>query len=495
MDQDQLDQQEHNEKFSITPTPKQAEFITTDVKFSCYSGGYGNGKTTAGCLRSLLLSSGMPNNFGLIGRLTYPTLRDTTRRSFFELCPPEYYAAENGGEWRRSENHLKFTNGSEIIFRHMDQISEQELKSLNLGWFYIDQAEEVPESVFMVLQSRLRLMAVPNRFGFVTCNPEPGNWLFHKFKKPHDEGKLHHDYQIIEAPTSENQKNLPDDYIQVLRDAYPDEMQRRYIDGEWEVFEGQIYPEFSRRIHVIKPFDIPKGWEKIVAIDHGMVNPTAVLWGAIDYDGNVYIYNEYYNPGIVSTHVKNILEITGDQLDDISFWLIDPSTVAKTREKDGMPWSILEEYEDGGIWATPANNQILGGINRVKEFMRVDPKRRNPITGELGSPKLFIFSNCVNLINEVPPYQWRKMRSVLPRNTLERPVDYNDHALDALRYMIMSRFPAPQRKKTGYELVTPLQRKNSNSITTPFPNSHKGDDMLGQFDGNIGGIPHGEKFR
>ena len=183
-------------QFHIEPTPTQEKFVFSDKKFSCFSGGWGNGKTTAGCLRSLVLSS-YPNNFGLVGRLTYPELRDTTRRSFFEICPPDFYDPSEGGEWRISENHLKFKNGSEIIFRHLDQVSEKELLSLNLGWFYIDQAEEVSEQIFLILQSRLRLNTVPNRYGFVTCNPEPGNWIYRRFKKPQEENRLPKDRKSV----------------------------------------------------------------------------------------------------------------------------------------------------------------------------------------------------------------------------------------------------------------------------------------------------------
>lgn len=465
------------EDFKISPSPKQTDFILSDKRFTCYSGGFGNGKTTAGCLKGLLLSS-MPGNFGLIGRLTYPELRDTTRKSFFELCPPEYYEPANGGEWKRSENYLKLVNGSEIIFRHMDDISEKELLSLNLGWFYIDQAEEVGEKVFMILQSRLRLNRVPNRFGFVTCNPEPGNWIYQKFKKPKDENRLQPDYDIIEAPSYEN-PHLPAEYVQTLRDAYPEEMQKRYIEGLWDFFEGQIYAEFDRRIHVTPPFKIPVGWERLVGIDHGMMNPTAALWAAIDYDGNVYIYDEYYQPGIVSEHAKTILEKSYGQ--EISYWLIDPSTQAKTREKEGMPWSILEEYEDQGIFAVPANNEKLGGINRVREFLRIDLKRKNPKTGTFGAPKLYIFANCVNLIDELPQYQWKRMRGLSARNAPEVPRDFNDHACDALRYIIMSRFPPPRRNPLGDELITPLQRTAANELTQSIPESYKGDDELGWF--------------
>ena len=160
-------------KNQIEPTPKQIEFITSTAKFSCFSGGFGSGKTVAGCLRALLLSS-FPGSFGLIGRLTYPELRDTTRKTFFEICPPEYYDEAHGGQWKPSENYLRLVNGSEIIFRHLDNVSEKELLSLNLGWFFIDQAEEVGGNVFQILQSRLRLNTVSNRYGFIIFNTSTG---------------------------------------------------------------------------------------------------------------------------------------------------------------------------------------------------------------------------------------------------------------------------------------------------------------------------------
>lgn len=463
----------------IQPTPKQEEFIASTAKFSCLSGGFGAGKTLAGCLRGLLLSQ-YPGNFGLIGRLTYPELRDTTRRTFFEICPSEYYDESAGGQWKPSENYLRLDNGSEIIFRHLDTISEAELKSLNLGWFYIDQAEEISESVWRILQSRLRLTNVPNRFGFITCNPAPGNWIYHKFKKPQEEGQLDKDYHMIDVTTYDN-PYLPPDYVPTLLKDYPEEMIKRYIEGRWDVYQDAIYPEFDKQIHVINPFEVPKGWEKIVSLDHGMVNPTGALWGAIDYDGNLFLYDEYYSPGIVSDHAKEILRKTGDQ--EISLWLIDPSTTAKTREKDGMTWSVIEEYEDYGLYFVPANNEKLAGINRVKEFLKLRNDRRHPQTKQTPAPRIYIMKNCINLIWEFPQYQWRKYRSLAQRNAPEQSVDYNDHLLDALRYMIMSRFPAPLKRPTGLEMVLPEHRKNMNVITNPFPKNYAGDDMLGQFYG------------
>ena len=463
----------------IEPTPKQEEFIFSTSKFSCMSGGFGSGKTFAGCLRGLVLSQ-HPNNFGLIGRNTYVELRDTTRRTFFDVCPPEFYDESRGGQWKPSENHLKLVNGSEIIFRHLDTISEKELLSLNLGWFYIDQAEEIGWRVFQILTSRLRLNKVPTRYGFITCNPEPGMWIDDRFRKPMIEGKQDPEYHFIDSSTYDN-PYLPADYIPTLLAQYPEEMRKRYVDGRWDAFENQIYTEFDRKIHVIKPFDIPKGWERVVAVDHGMINPTAAVWAAIDFDGNVFVYDEYYEPGIVSQHAKEILHKTGDQ--EISLWVIDPSTGAKTREKDGMAWSVLEEYEDYGLYFVPGNNAKLAGINRVKEFFKPRDDRRHPITKQTPAPQLYIMQHCINLLQELPQYQWRKLGTLGQRNSPEQPRDFNDHALDALRYLIMSRFPPPLQRPTGQEMLLPDHRKNMNLMTEQTPTNYKGDELLGQFYG------------
>lgn len=462
----------------IEPTPKQTEFITSTAKYSCFSGGFGSGKTYAGNLRALLLSQ-FPGNRGLIGRLTYPELRDTTRKTFFEVCPPEYYDEAHGGQWKPSENYLRLVNGSEIIFRHLDNVSEKELLSLNLGWFFIDQAEEVGGGIFQTLQSRLRLNTVPNRYGFVVCNPEPGSWIDTTFRKPILEGLRPNpggDFHFIDSKMTDN-PYLPADYVQSIIDNYPEDMRKRYVEGRWDVFENQIYSEYDYSIHCITPFDIPRDWERIVSVDHGMVNPTAALWAALDYDGNVYIYDEYYAPGIVSSHAKEILAKSEKQ--EIALWLIDPSTQAKTREKEGEMWSVMQEYEDYGLYFSPANNEKLAGINRVKEFLKPQKNRRHPITKEIPSPKLFIFKNCVNLISEMPAYQWRKLRTLQSRNSPEQPRDFNDHAVDALRYIIMSRFPAPLKRTPGDAMILPEERKNMNLITTPM--QQHADELLGSF--------------
>jgi phage terminase large subunit len=457
--------------------PPQKDFLLNANTYSLFSGGFGSGKTVALVLKAILLSQMMPGNFGLIGRLTYPELRDTTQKTFFEFCPPDWYAESNGGVWNKSENYIRLYNGSEIIFRHLDTISEKELLSLNLGFFGIDQAEEISESVFHVLQSRLRRNNIPRRYGFLICNPAGHNWLWNRF---HPESKERmRDSHYVESTTYDNKRNLPEDYIKHMEDSYSPEMVKRFLYGSWDVFEGQVFVEFDKKVHVIDPFEIPEHWEKLVSIDHGLVNPTAVLFGAIDQDGNIFIFDEHYQAERPVSYHADIIKkrIEGQK---ISLMVIDPSTTAKTREKDGFPFSVLQEYNDYGIFPVPGNNDVSASINRIKEFLKVNPTRFNPRTGKKGSPQLFFFRNCEYTISELNKYHWKKMRSLAPRNPLEQTTDIDDHTVDALRYMIMSRWPSTPRAEEKLQKRKFFDEDEAkNPMTKGF--SENGDEILGQF--------------
>ena len=60
-------------------------------------------------------------------------------------------------------------------------------------------------------------------------------------------------------------------------------------------------------------------------------------------------------------------------------------------------------------------------------------KARLIVQGD-GRPRLFVFRNCKNLIKEFGRYSWEK--SPEGRSEKEMPAKVDDHALDALRYMV-----------------------------------------------------------
>jgi len=219
----------------------QEEFVDAKEQYVGLFGGVGNGKTLAASLKIIELATQSPQNLCLVGRLTYPELRDSTREVFLralsQIYQPEAYTIN------KSENSVTFWNDSTIIFRHLDD--KATLLGPNLGAFYIDQAEEVDEEAFLTLQSRLRRPEAKYLKGLVTGNPRGYNWVYYKFGMDKSEGAtnwLHNqDYRMVTAPTIANLANLPANYVTQLKNSYSPEWFNRYVMGSWDAFEGQIF--------------------------------------------------------------------------------------------------------------------------------------------------------------------------------------------------------------------------------------------------------------
>lgn len=203
----------------------QERFWESKKKFVLFSGGYGCGKSLMLTLKAIDHAVRYPNNYILMGRRTYPELRDTLLKEFFIICPDALIK-----DYLKAEGRVIFHNGSEIIFRHLDTIAESEIRSLNLGSAFIDQAEDVGKPVFEGIRGRLRRAGIPDeaRQIFMSCNPAL-TWLFAEFKQnPKPE------YEVIEASTLENEKNLPPGYIEDLL-KYPESYKRQYVFGIWDM--------------------------------------------------------------------------------------------------------------------------------------------------------------------------------------------------------------------------------------------------------------------
>lgn len=204
--------------------PSQERFWNSKKKFVLFSGGYGCGKSLMLTLKAIQHALEYPNNYILMGRRTYPELRDTLLKEFFSICPDPLIK-----DYLKAEGRVIFYNKSEIVFRHLDTIAASEIRSMNLGSAFVDQAEDIEKEVIDGLRGRLRRDGIPDeaRQIFLTCNPAL-TWLFAEFKQnPQPE------YEVIEASTLENEKNLPSAYVQDLL-KYPEAYRKQYVYGIWD---------------------------------------------------------------------------------------------------------------------------------------------------------------------------------------------------------------------------------------------------------------------
>lgn len=403
------------------PNPRQKEFHQSPAKFRAFIGGFGSGKSVAGAIEAWKHIGLYPGSFGIIGRLEFKALTQSSMKTFFQWGPPA------GWTYNKQEGKLyvPFPNGkvSEVLFWHFD--NPDPLRSMEFDWFWIDEAHEVPEDTFLMLQGRLRGAVGPHR-GWVTSNPNGRDYLWRWFVDQSTLSPEHRkNYHGIIAKSEDNIANLPEGYLEGLRAVYPEEWVRRFLNAEFDVFAGQIYHELTDGVHFIDPYPIPSTWRRIFGMDVGYTNPTVFLFGALDPDGRLIIYDEIYKTGAEPPEIAQEI-FKRDPVNPRIFptW-IDPSAAQKTAASKR---SVLQQYRESGLRVVPANNAVWAGIMAVKQRLMLASD---------GFPRLMIFRNCVNLIRELTAYRWKETKNE-DVNSPEVPLDKDDHGPDALRYMVMS---------------------------------------------------------
>lgn len=210
----------------------------------------------------------------------------------------------------------------------------------------------------------------------------------------------------------------------MTRNLSADELRARRFGEFLDAGNGLVYPEFDFNIHVVEPFSVPKFWHETLSIDPGLNNPLSCHWYAVDGDGNIFVIAEHYEAGKnIDYHASKIKEISNNL-----GWHIGRSgriealiDAAATQRTLASTKSVVELFFEQGIAVNPrVNKDVFSGIARVKTLLR---------NGE-GRASLFIFKNCVNLIREIKGYRW---------GNEDAPIKRDDHALDELRYFVMSR--------------------------------------------------------
>lgn len=203
---------------------KQEQCLASKARELLLSGGFRSGKTLSLIIKVITQHLTVPNNRGILGRLTYPELRDTLQKDFFNLLPEEWIAP-NG--WRSSDGNLMLRNGTEVLFRHMDTMSELEMRGGEYGFGLFSQVEEMEESVIDAFTGRLSLKHVPCPQVMMDCNPALF-WAYKRFKQEKDSSR-----ELIEFSMLDNQKNLREDYL-ANELKKPDSYKRQFVYGIWD---------------------------------------------------------------------------------------------------------------------------------------------------------------------------------------------------------------------------------------------------------------------
>lgn len=136
---------------NLVAKPFQWDFLSSNKRYPSMIAGWGTGKTMLALYKCISLSQAYDNNYGVIVREKFTDLRDSTMKD---------YTKYTGKHVPQGTKASDFVNGSQIVFRHAKDLSG--LQNINIGFFYIEQAEEFPtERQFTLLRGRLRRVLTP----------------------------------------------------------------------------------------------------------------------------------------------------------------------------------------------------------------------------------------------------------------------------------------------------------------------------------------------
>ena len=244
-----------------------------------------------------------------------------------------------------------------------------------------------------------------------------------------------------------------------LKALWKKEMEIDFTTKAGKLIYGQEYCDFDPTIHFIDSFNYDMPIEQLISLDFGQRNPTAALVGIWTASNVLYIIDEYHKAAIPSVSSKDMFEKFGylmgikesdnfqikknAVLQRFSVRVIDPTTKAKNRVSvkhgEEIEYSVVEEFEDNGWEFELGSNDVASGITRVREYLQLDEDKK---------AHLYIFKDkCPKLCEELLHYRYKEHTEIQSktRNKSEEPVKKNDHAVDSLRYMIMTRPNTPSR--------------------------------------------------
>lgn len=232
----------------------QKQFIAnTTTRYIGLVGGYGCGKTRAFCLKAIQLASLNVGHKGMMCEPTNTMLNDVLVPEMTALLE-QYQIPFTFKQTPLPSFTLQFANGnSTILLRSAENFGR--LVGLNLAWFGVDEIDtafnrkkEKIIQMWRLLISRLRAQA-PVTQGFVCSTPEGFGFLYEFFVKEVEEARLKGkaiDRMMIRARTLDN-PHLQADYLEDLKEQYPPNLLRAYMEGEFvNLNTATVYDAFDR---------------------------------------------------------------------------------------------------------------------------------------------------------------------------------------------------------------------------------------------------------
>lgn len=445
-----------------SPQPKQAFMMSRPEYEGFYGGAAGGGKSDF-LLAEALRQVHIPNYKGIIFRKTYPELSELIDRSLFM-----YAGAFPEAKYNASAHTWRFPSGAKIRFGSMQRPQDKiKYQGQQFDFIGFDELTHFTWEEYSYLRSRNR-PAGPGTRVYMRAAGNPGGighgWVKQYFVRAGEPMKpVENDVKIIGpegkmlvykrkkifVPSSvfDNKKLLENDPAYIASLGMLDQADKEaLLYGSWESFEGQVFLEFRddpehyidrQWSHVIADFDIPSSWRIYRGFDFGYSKPFAVGWYAVDHDGRIYRFREFYgctataNTGVRMTPQEiahNIAEIEKTDPNLKRRHVIGIADPAIFERSTGE--SVADMMEKDGIYFQKGDHTRIAGKMQFHYRLAFD---------EYGIPMFYVFRSCKNFIRTIPNlvYDQYKVEDI--------DTSQEDHIYDECRYVFMEHPLNPRR--------------------------------------------------
>ncbi len=419
------------------PSERQKLFFSSKARYTAYGGARGGGKSWALRRKLVLLCLTYKKLHCLLVRRTYSELRTNHVEPLLREYP-------NLITWHEASKRLDFPNGSSISLGYCSASRDVlRYQGQEYDVIAIDEATQLSEYQFSVFKACLRgTRDVPRRM-YLTCNPGGiGHaWVKRLFVdrsfKP-DENPA--DYAFVPAKVYDNPILLSADpeYVRQL-ESLPPSLRDAWLDGRWDVFDGQFLPEFRPEVHVVTQDKIPDRLRYFMALDYGF-DMLAVLLLGVDRTGDVWVLSERCGEGLILRDAGLAVAELAHGF-PIEYLVASPDLWNRRQDTGRSGFEIMQSVR-GVPPMQPADDRRIAGWRVLREFLKV---------GKEGT-RLHISDTCRTLIKSLPELLYSATK---PEDASDEPHEAT-HAPEALRYALMSRFcafhdvPEPDRNFRFY---------------------------------------------
>lgn len=377
------------------------------ARINLWEGSIRSGKTIASILAWLLyVNEAPPGPLAMIGKT-----RDTLSRNVLDVIAD---LEPRAIRYTRGAPTAKILGRTIHVLGAHDAKAESRLRGLTLAGAYLDEATLVPEAFWTQLLGRL---SVAGARLYTTTNPDnPAHWLKEKYLNRAGELSM----RVFHFTLDDN-PSLDPSYVASLKAEYTGLWYRRFILGHWVAAEGAVFDCWDPDEHVIPAERLPE-LRKVVAlgVDHGTTNPSAGILVALGADDRLYAVDEWWLDGATMPAKPTISQ----QSESLRGWL-EPQPQPRYVPVDPAAAAFRAQLHNDGVrGVTEADNDVKYGIPLVASL--------------LASGGLLVTDRCTNLIREFPGYAWDPKATEKGK---DEPIKVADHALDGLRYAVVTTEP------------------------------------------------------